>query len=338
MVEERIIMDKLRLLFVIGATAVALTGGAGIGAPLPARAASTVSLAVTGSVQCEHGQDVVGIWVASSGGGGGWAGLLQGHDKTVDYFRYPAAHGTFTTAVNSNITLDVGCGGNPQTWASNNKTDSPVTATSNGNLVVNAYNCVASSPLQSGKTVPGTCDLPPLGTPGSKTENPANTTISGSEDCTCGASYMWLENGTQAAPNPSDPTYPGWGGNASQWARNAGGMSRPWKVLTYPAAHALLVNTTAVDSDGQADGHVGWVTGINVLTGTVTYIDMNGLDTCGPDQNGSCSYLFQSRTVPLKTLEASGDFFVLRQPGYEWSWGSGAYPATPRQCTESYTG
>ena len=121
-------------------------------------------------------------------------------------------------------------------------------------------------------------------------------------------------------------------GPAMRW------YGRPWKVLTYPAAHALLVNTTAVDSDGPADGHVGWVTGINVLTGTVTYIDMNGLDTCGPDQNGSCSYLFQSRTVPLKTLEASGDFFVLRQPGYEWSWGSGAYPATPRQCTESYTG
>jgi surface antigen len=312
---------SMRRFSVFGAI-IAILASSGLGLTLSASAVNTVNVAITGSVQCEHGLAVEGVWVASSGGGSGWAGRLTGHDATVNYFRYPSAHGTFSTAAGSQITLDVGCGGKPSAWASNNATAPSVAASGSGNLVVNAYNCVASSALVSGKTVKGTCQLPSRGTPGSATVNPASTAVSGSLDCTCGAAYMWKQNGGP------DSTYPGWGGNAAQWANNAQNLSKRWTVVSYPAPHALLVDTTT----DPPYGHVGWVTGINVLTGLVTYIDMNGPDTCGANGRSSCSYQFQSRTVPLTSLETNSYQFILRQPGYEWSWGSAAYPATPQEC------
>lgn len=320
MAEREAMKAKRRLVVLAGVLAAGL-GVVPLAISTPADAASTVNLAITGSVQCEHGLPVEGVWVASSLGGSGWAGRLKGHDATVNYFRYPPARGMFSTTAGSKITLDVGCGPSSAPWSSNNAS-SAILAPSSGNLVLNAFNCVASSALVSGKTVAGTCALPPTGINGQASPNPFNTIVSGNEDCTCGAAYMWMENG-------SDHTYPRWSvnANAGVWATKAAPYG--WKVLTYPAQHAVLVEPTN-------PGHVGWVTSINVLTGVVTYIDMNGASTCGPNGNSSCSYLFRSRTISLTSLDASGDQFILRQPGYEWSWGSAAYPATPADCLASY--
>ena len=287
---------------------IVLVAGVIGGVAPPASAAGTVDIAVTGSVQCTSGKPVEGVWVNSSGGGSGWAGHLTGRDATVWYFRYPAAHGTFSTTPGSTISIHVGCGGTTGQWASDNWTDG-VAASSSGNLVLNAYSCHPPNWV-SGKTVRGACSLPPMGAHGATSPNPG---VRG--NCTCGAAYFWKKNGG------IDATYPVWGGNAGVWASNA--KAKGWTVANYPAQHAVLVHPTS-GTDANP-GHVGWVTSVNVVTGVITYIDMNSAHLG--------QYLSHTATVSdfKPGGKLAGDLFILRQPGYEWSWGTGAYPP-PGEC------
>lgn len=80
------------------------------------RASSTINL--TGVVTCASGRPPVGIWVNSAQGGSKWAtryGVQGATSKNV--YRV-----TLTVpALPTGIRLDIGCGGNPADWASNNR-------------------------------------------------------------------------------------------------------------------------------------------------------------------------------------------------------------------------
>jgi hypothetical protein len=314
-----------RVLFVV-----LLTVAGVVGVATPAMAA-TVNLAITGSVQCAQGKSVVGIWVnSSSGGGSGWAGRMKGHDATVSYFRYPAGQGTFSTAQGTSISIHVGCGMTGTKWASDNWTKG-LTANSSGHLVLNAYSCQPPG-WAAGQTVRGSCGLPPSGTPGSATTNPFGTVISGGKGyCTCGASYLWFKNTGH---------YPAWAGNAILWAPNA--HLKGWKVFSYPVEHALIVWPQTPTFAGR--NHVGFVTGINVSTGMLTFIDMNGGRNVGPASKTELFGLYDSKSCSLSTSsctsvrlgavmnELAHAQFIAANPGYAWSWGPGSYPATSAEC------
>jgi hypothetical protein len=296
-----------------------------VGVAAPASAATTETVAITGSVQCTQRMPVEGIWVNSSLGGSGWAGRITGHDATVNYFRYPSS-GTISLPYGTYISLHVGCGGNTSTWASDNLTGN-VVLHYGGHLIVNAYSCQPPKWV-SGQTVQGSCSLPPEGTLGSSTTNPFGTAASGGKGyCTCGAAYMWFKN---------TGWYPAWTGDASGWATNAQALH--WTVFTYPAEHALIV-WPGLD-------HVGYVTSINIATDTLTFMDMNGGNAYinkGAQQTNLFGE-YDAKTCPLSgadctssrqgnvSVNLSGASFIVANPGYDWSWGSAAYPTPSPDC------
>ena len=228
-----------------------------LGLATPA-SASSMSLAVTGSVQCTHGRPVEGVWVNSGSGGSGWAGLLKGHDATVKYFRYPPAHGTFSTAFNSAISVHVGCGLTGKKYASDNWTKA-YDADGSGHMILNAYSC-QSPKLVAGQTVRGSCALPPKGI-FRVIVQPLRDRRRRKGYCTCGAAYMWFKNTGH---------YPTWVGNASDWYAHArAGLDR---LLLSGGARPHHVARRI----GVRGNHVGYVTSINVITVKLTFIDMNG--------------------------------------------------------------
>jgi hypothetical protein len=82
-------------------------------AALPAAPANaSIGFSASGLVSCANGWQVVGVWV-NAGGSSGWASLSaankygqRNYDRGID------AHPTYT--------LNVGCGGTPQHWATSN--------------------------------------------------------------------------------------------------------------------------------------------------------------------------------------------------------------------------
>lgn len=69
---------------------------------------------VSGSVACVSGRDVEGVFVHANSGGGGW-GIMTAPGGTTNAvgWHYTLPHG-------GSYYLDVGCGGTPQNWASDN--------------------------------------------------------------------------------------------------------------------------------------------------------------------------------------------------------------------------
>jgi hypothetical protein len=91
--------------------------------------------------------------------------------------------------------------------------------------------------------------------------------------------------------------------------------------------------------------HVGYVTSINVATNVLTFIDMNGgnftdpaqerTDLFGKYDSKSCNLsTSRCRSVRLAGFTASlaGAGYIIANPGYDWSWGSGAYPSVSADC------
>jgi hypothetical protein len=92
-------------------------------APVPAQAVSASpapaqarGLPVSGHVTCAGGQHVEGVFVASSGGGSGYAGWW-GTSRSTAYY-----HDLLETTLPTAISLHVGCGGTPAAWGSNDWT------------------------------------------------------------------------------------------------------------------------------------------------------------------------------------------------------------------------
>jgi hypothetical protein len=77
----------------------------------PAQAATTVS----GQVMCVSQASVVGVWIDAKSGGSGWASWTPVNNYTANY--------SYSLPNGGNYAVNVGCGGTPQSWATNNKSD-----------------------------------------------------------------------------------------------------------------------------------------------------------------------------------------------------------------------
>ena len=216
------------------------SGVVGLGAA-PASAAE-LSVAITGSVQCEHGEPVTGVWVNSSLGGSGWGKTLKETRRNGQLFPIPVGGGTVSLAYGTDVSIHAGCGTTGNVWASDNWTGN-VVVHHPGHLILNAYSCTPPKWVKD-QTVRGSCALPPQGHVGSTT-NQWGTPVSGGKGyCTCGAAYMWFRN---------TGWYPAWKGDASAWI--SGARANGWHISSYPVEHALIVWPGA--------DHVGFVTSIN---------------------------------------------------------------------------
>ncbi len=100
---RRLVLFSAGSALAVGIAAVALPAA-------PANAA--VGFQASGWVSCANGWPVVGVWV-NAGGSSGWASL-SGANKfgQKHYDRGIGTHPTYT--------LNVGCGGSPQHWATSN--------------------------------------------------------------------------------------------------------------------------------------------------------------------------------------------------------------------------
>jgi hypothetical protein len=98
------------------AAAVSVALFASLGSASPASAATTYT--VSGSVACENGGTVNGIWVQSSAGGSNWATYTRraGASWIADY-----KYSWSASASASSVELHVGCGGSLASWGSSNK-------------------------------------------------------------------------------------------------------------------------------------------------------------------------------------------------------------------------
>jgi hypothetical protein len=96
---------------------------------------------VNGFVSCQHAAHVVGVWIKPAHGPAGWArlrprGSTAGWQRDVDR--------------GSSYSVDVGCGGTPHDWASNNSSPPISGATSR-------LDCTAPPRLPNGFTAQGKC-------------------------------------------------------------------------------------------------------------------------------------------------------------------------------------
>jgi hypothetical protein len=121
---------KVRIAAAAG-TCVLATGLALVQAPIAAAAQPTFS----GNVTCANNQPVVGVWITSSGGGSRFAQTWTRTGTASASYTSPVATGLPTS-----ISLHVGCGGNSQTWGSDNF--SPPIAGLGGSASISVTNCV----------------------------------------------------------------------------------------------------------------------------------------------------------------------------------------------------
>ena len=285
--------------------------------------AAPAPLTVTGAVQCAAGRNVVGVWVASTGAGSGWASWKDdpGRDDVAYYSR------TITSAVAVGVALHVGCGGTARKWLADDRMPGRLSVSPGRQFVINALACGTDLPtLVPGRTLIGSCSLPPAGKGGSLTSDPGDP-----GNCTCGAAFFWKEN---------TGSYPAWGGNANVWAdASTGAPASGWDVVDFPVPHALVVWPSG------RFGHVAWVTGINWRTSTLRFIDMNGGNWTDPAAGvtsllgqwdaKTCSLSTSSCTsarLPKLTMSLTGTEYIVATNGPEWSWGPGPYPSVPSDC------
>jgi len=121
---------KVRIAAAAG-TCVLATAMALAQAPIAAAAQPTIS----GNVTCANNQRVVGVWISSSGGGSRFAQTWTTMGTASASYTSPVA-----TSLPASISLHVGCGGNKQTWGSDNF--SPPIAGIDGSASVSVTDCV----------------------------------------------------------------------------------------------------------------------------------------------------------------------------------------------------
>jgi hypothetical protein len=101
---QRLVLLAAGTAFAAGVTAATL--------PAASASASIFGFQASGLVSCANGWQVVGVWV-NAGGSSGWASLSAvNRYGQRSYSRGIDAHPTYT--------LNVGCGGTPQNWATSN--------------------------------------------------------------------------------------------------------------------------------------------------------------------------------------------------------------------------
>ncbi len=72
---------------------------------------------------CVSQANLVGVWIDAKSGGSGWATRTAVNNYTANY-RYSLPNG-------GNYAVNVGCGGTPQNWATNNKSNAHGGTTNN---------------------------------------------------------------------------------------------------------------------------------------------------------------------------------------------------------------
>lgn len=91
------------------AAAVGLALGSGVAMQVVGVSAAGASTHISGSVTCDNGWTVEGIWIAAQKGGSGWAAWTS---------YGPSASFSFSLPYGGAWTVHVGCGGRPSTWRS----------------------------------------------------------------------------------------------------------------------------------------------------------------------------------------------------------------------------
>lgn len=231
---------------ILAITAPAMLVSLAYAAP-PASAATSVT--VHGTVRCTNGAKVVGVWINSSAGGSTWA----------NWTPYPGTASvaiirkTISTNFPTQLRLDVGCGGTPASWASNNKTT--LLRMSSG----------SSNPMNAFCNGAGTCTW-------GKKEN--NTPAAGSTNQFASRQNCWCTYLAAERWKTMTGRYPNWNGNANRWDDNAAATG--WTVSNYASPRSLFV-----DNAGTL-GHVGYVRDVRISSGKVQILidDRNS--------NGSC--------------------------------------------------
>jgi surface antigen len=195
----------------------------------PAAMAST-TITVSGTVQCLSGGAVDGVWVASSGGGSGFASK---HYLPSSYteMQYSA------NVTSGDIQLRVGCGGSTPTadWGSTNNSPWRVL---NGSRTLNAF-CNGS----------GACSWPATG-------NKSTTNLGDAGNCTWEALYLW---------HAYEGYYPLWSGNAYQWSTTA--AQNKWTVTPVPMSQSIVV--FPANATYGSLGHVAWINSVTISGSTV---------------------------------------------------------------------
>ena len=258
-----------------GALAAGFTAAACLitAAPLPVAHAAT-SVSFRGTVECQNGNSVVGIWVESSGGGSRFTDTLTRYpgNGSVAYYTVKLS----SSATTPKISLHVGCGGTAGKWGSDNWTPAqPVAATMNAR-------CTEKLNVAGGVR----CSWPSLGVTVASGNGGYN-----SPQCTWGAMGQVMQRIGKAM----ELHY--WGGvwhsaDAKYWNDNA--AKTGWTVVSQPRARAVVVYEagTSVKEPNKsawtmgASGHVAFVMDVRFHDGAVWIVTA---DTNWP--SGSASYV-----------------------------------------------
>jgi hypothetical protein len=186
---------------------------------------------VSGTVVCANDESVVGIWLQVWGESGASVPLS-------DWQRMPGASNVAQyrqrTTAGSKISLHVRCAGGRSRHGSDSRT---AKISVHPRQVVNAI-CRPGAVRGALR-----CKLPTIGLTAPDDRNHFDGGW-----CTWGAATM-LHRATGK--------YPGWFGNAKDWAAGAKG----WLVSSKPMAHSIFVYPSGLDSSPL--GHVGWVDSVD---------------------------------------------------------------------------
>ena len=194
------------------------------------------SITVRGTVSCDGGKKVVGVWVNSSSGGSRFATwtAFPGRPDVATYSK------ALSTTLPTKLRIDVGCGGTASQWGSNNKS-ATITMSSGASRSINAW-CGA-----------GTCRF------GNRENNtpaaPSNNPAAGKCWCTWRAADFWKS---------MTGRYPNWGGDAHKWDDNAAATG--WSTSSFARPRSLFVSPP---TSTVAAGHVGYVSEVRIVSGKV---------------------------------------------------------------------
>ncbi|GAA1614488.1 CHAP domain-containing protein [Catellatospora bangladeshensis] len=230
----------MRVTRILGTVAAAVALVAGPGLAQPAHAATVT---VSGTVSCEYGRAVVGVWVQANSGGSGFASwsAIPGRVNVASYSR-AVSSGT--------VSLHIGCGGTGGSWWGDNWTGG-VNVGGNATLNARCYEAAGTGTR---------CNWPARGATTDR-----NWFVAGY--CTWGAADIWRSR---------TGSYPGWGGNALDWDTNA--AAKGWTVVDTPRARSVVVMEPGATTSSL--GHVGWVNHYYLSGGTV-YLNITDMNSSG---------------------------------------------------------
>lgn len=223
------------LVFVIVAATLAVSPPAG----------AATAMLVRGTVRCSSGQPAVGVWVQSSRDGSGFATTSWQFPNAGGYRYFQRTVSSSTST--STISIHVGCGGSPASWAKDLYSPN-YTVGSSGRTINLACSSGAATHTVACKSAPkGPTVTYNMGAPGY---------------CTWGAYDKW---------KASTGYYPKIGGDAIAMDDNA--LKNGFYVWGVPHVRSMVVFNRGTY------GHVGWVTSVYKNSkGQVAfdYWDMNG--------------------------------------------------------------